>query len=532
MFQIRTIHKEDKKRGDYTVVLASRAKRSGIFYLEVQPPSKAPSAAPEKSRSSRSPYGIFSRTSAALLVGFFLFNPFLDVYADELPLADFPDPAIIAAEEEAAPPEITPVAEEIVATSTEEIFLVPQEEASTTEAVSETEEPDTVPVDIKIETALATTTDEAVLIADADTVLATSTDENVSEEESMDIAEEASSTPAITEAIAETVSETSAETAPEEPETNEEEADASNTDNTKPEQAAPPVVQIQTTNVVEHKYLFREHECTRLDDGGFYCAPPAANTGTTSNALLPRAYVESGAKNGGSKEIFFEDANGKMRITDNTADDDAPSYDKQSGLIVWHSLVKGRYQIMLYDISGSTTRQITSAEYNNTDPKVRGKSVVWQGWLNNNWEIFYVKDIAADPPLIRQISVNEQPDMFPQLSDNFVTWQSFTEGSWHVFVYNTQNGEISKISQPEAGKYENPRFALLFENRKENGEVETVGYDVLTGKEIPINSPHRASSELPEQKEKDQAVPVPSGQTGTSTSSLKNPGKDDEGRES
>jgi hypothetical protein len=245
-------------------------------------------------------------------------------------------------------------------------------------------------------------------------------------------------------------------------------------------------------------------------------------------------YVKSGAS-GGSKEIFFEDANGKVQITTNDTDDDAPSYDNQSGLIAWHSLIKGRYQIMLFDKNATTTsnptRQLTSAEHSNTDPKVRGKSIVWQGWVNNNWEIFYVKDVTLEPLKIEQITINEHPDMFPQLSDGFITWQSFFNSSWHVFVYTIENGEISQINQPEAGKYENPRFALLFENRKENGEVETVGYDVASGKEIPIKAPHTPPPAPLPQEEKDQAVPVPSGQTGTSTSPVKNPGKDDEGHE-
>jgi hypothetical protein len=284
-------------------------------------------------------------------------------------------------------------------------------------------------------------------------------------------------------------------------------------------------------NVIEKKYLFRENECTRLDDGGFYCAPPEmASTTTALNDALPRVFVQ----NDGDKEIFFEDTTGKTKITDNDFDDDAPSYDKASNLVAWHSLVKGRYQIMLSELGTSTKRQLTDVSYNNTDPKVRGKSVVWQGWVENNWEIFYIKDVTAEPLAVQQITTNEQPDMFPIISDNFITWQSFFGGSWHVFVYTIENGQISQISQPEAGRYENPRFALLFENRKENGEVETVGYDVVSGKEIPINAPGtKPVSQTPApQDEKDKAVPVPaSGGTASTSAPLKNPGKDDEGGE-
>lgn len=518
---------------------------------------------PERN-SPKNRAGIFSKTAAFLLVGLFLGNPVYNVYADELPGIISGEGGAVVSEETKEPKEtdlslistspttleeitvpetLTPTEE--TATTTDSVPLPSEEQQGAQEtlppSISETAEgvqegtgieelensttssTEVIPEPVSL---AATTTDE--IIAD-DTEVATSTEENKEpvETKSEVIAPVASSTPE------------SAEDAGEPDPTSLSESEAVEEDSPSTEQehqehtvSAPPV---QVTNIIEHKYLFREHECTRLGDGGFYCAPPeTAGTRTASSTVLPRVYVKSDAS-GGSKEIFFEDANGKVQITTNDTDDDAPSYDNQSGLIVWHSLVKGRYQIMLFDKNATTTdnpmKQLTSTEHSNTDPKVRGKSIVWQGWVNNNWEIFYIKDVTLEPFKIEQITTNEHPDMFPQLSDGFITWQSFFDSSWHVFVYTIESGEISQINQPEAGKYENPRFALLFENRKENGEVETVGYDVASGKEIPINAPHtQVPAPLP-QEEKDQAVPVPSGQTGTSTSPLKNPGKDDEGHE-
>lgn len=483
---------------------------------------------------------ILSRAFASLLVGFFLLNPLLDVYADELPI-------IPLNETEAPLPVVAPVPspELSVETSSPEIVLPPEPEATvatvsdepqpatTTEQSTQTTEQAQVNEEIREQAATTTATatsnegEEEKAAAEVIEELATTTSElpAMHNEESATSTESssASSTAAVPENTSETASD---EAVTEEPKTNEE-SEVSDPQ----EQNSAQLPQAQIVNVVEQKYLFRENECTRLDDGAFYCAPPTASSTSVSNLSLPRVYVESDAKNKGSKEIFFEDANGKVQLTDNDTDDDAPAYDKQSGFIVWHSLVKGRFQIMLYDRNSSTTRQLTGTDYNNTDPKVRGKSLAWQGWVNNNWEIFYIKDVTEEPLKISQITSNSQPDMFPIISDDFITWQSFFDGSWHVSVYNIQNGEISQISQPEAGKYENPRFALLFENRKENGEVETVGYDVASGKEIPINAPHTQVPTPSPQEEKDQAVPVPSGQTGTSTSPLKNPGKDDEGHE-
>lgn len=490
----------------------------------------------------RNSTGVLSRTLAALLVGFFALNPFLDVYADELPLLPIEVPAvpvIVSTPQElttatSSPENIIPPADtEASLSTTTENILPPLLEASTTNSTLPISDspPPTPPTPTETTSPItppATTTSE-VVVPQTEFVEIAPTPEPIADTspEGADMntntpdtqaTEENTSTPDVVVLV------------PEEVKTDEAKPEPVKTEAPRePEKAAEQTPPASIINVIEHKYLFRENECTRLDDGAFYCLPPeTASTTSVSNTSLPRVIVE---KNGGNKEIFFEDINGKKKITDNDFDDDAPAYDKNSNLIVWHSLIKGRMQIMLYDRNSGTIKQLTDTPYNNTDPKIHGKSVVWQGWVNNNWEIFY-GNIAVEPFLAQQITTNDQPDMFPMVSDGFITWQSFLGGSWRVFVYNLDNGQTSQISQPEAGKYENPRFALLFENRKENGEVETVGYDVASGKEIPINAPGtKPVSQTPApQDEKDKAVPVPaSGGTASTSAPLKNPGKDDEG---
>jgi hypothetical protein len=555
LYQIKTLQKEGEARAGYTVAIPLRGKK-----YEASFPAFPMAVRPDMRKSFlRNSFGVFSQTASALLIGLFFFNPVLDVYADEIPLIVPGEniapvlievPPVIADE---TPPTETPPDEQVrqpadfgkaeglslptdaetpstqakeaeAATSTEDVVPAPPEE-STPEIIEES----AIPKD-------AITPPETVSDEQGQTFppaggeglsLPATTTEIIIESEIIPVAEEedtASTTEAIEGEIAESpeVTETPVQ----------EEAPAPETVREVVREVIREVIVERTppapvVNVIEKKYLFRENECARLDDGGFYCAPPEmASTTVASNDALPRVFVQ----NDGDKEIFFEDTNGKTKITDNDFDDDAPSYDKQSGLVAWHSLVKGRYQIMLSDLGTSTAKQLTDVSYNNTDPKVRGKSIVWQGWVENNWEIFYVKDVTTVPLAIQQITANEQPDMFPIISDGFITWQSFAGGSWRVFVYTIENGQISQISQPDAGRYENPRFALLFENRKENGEVETVGYDVVSGKEIPINAPHVPSPAVPTPGgEEDKAVPVPAGQTSTSTTAVKNPGKDDEG---
>lgn len=547
LLQIRTIQREKREHAGYSPVVDLRVKTKKIQHPPLQPlllqeKLRARSIArgeekPEKG-FVRNSSGFVPRTFASLLVGFFLFNPLLDVYADELPLipievtaaptaaASTPQELAVATSspENSIPPADSGTA---LSTTTENILPLLSEATSTEVVASTTEAAAPTPVETIASstpiveavsvTAPATTTDETI-VADAETGSTT----DVVAEDSSTAAEVAESnlTPDDTPVLEQVETD---EAIPEPPKT--ETAREAIVEHTPP---------VSAVNVIEKKYIFRENECARLDDGGFYCAPPeTASTTVASNDAFPRVFAQNDAKSGGSKEIFFEDTNGKTKITDNDFDDDAPSYDRESNLVVWHSLIKGRYQIMFADAGTSTVKQLTDVSYNNTDPKVRGKSVVWQGWVENNWEIFYIKDVTNEPNAISRITTNEHPDMFPIISDNFITWQSFFGGSWHVSVYSVENGQISQISRPEAGKYENPRFALLFENRKENGEVETVGYDVVSGKEIPINAPHVPTPAAPSQGgEEDKAVPVPSGGATAPSTAVKNPGKDDDGSDS
>ena len=284
----------------------------------------------------------------------------------------------------------------------------------------------------------------------------------------------------------------------------------------------------EPTPIAQPKVFFKDNECTETDDGGYYCISKNLGSTTTAPVLSPRVYSEVLAN---GKEIYYEDVNGKVQITQNEYDDDAPSYDERNGIILWHALINGRYQIMSFERNSSSTgiRQLTNTSYNNTNPYVSGKGAVWQGWVNDNWEIFYVKDVTAPSFEIRQITSISQNDMFPNLSEKFITWQSFFEETWHVFVYDIETGETSQITKTINGKYENPRFALLFEKRDENGMVQTIGYDIASGKEIPISHGNSPSSPLSlPQADNDKAMPFPAS-TGTTT--VKTTEKDGEGGE-
>ena len=504
-----------------------------------------------------------SKIAASLLLVFVAGNPLVPVFADELP-PDFSDLAGQPASETLT--DETSSEQEAVETTVEDTTIAEPsienndavtDSADTAESAEstdplETVTPSTDPV-TESEDEVVTEEDTSDEITATDPVIPEVTAPD--EETTLDETETSAETPTETE---ETDDEVSAnETISSEPETTnteetiaEEEQTEAETSEDATEEISEEVAEDTTetvdqdlapasvipmpetpTPIAQPKVFFKDNECTPTDDGGYYCVAPKLGIGASSTpAISSRVYSEVGPN---GKEIYYEDVNGKTQITSNTYDDDAPSYDERSSTIVWQSLIDGRYQIMLFErnASSSETRQLTSTAYSNTNPYIKGKSAVWQSWVNDNWEIFYTKDAAIPSPEIRQITSSSQNDMFPHLSEKFITWQSFFDDTWHVFVYDLETGETSQITKTADGKYENPRFALLFEKRDENGVVQTIGYDIATGQEIPISHGDGTASAplLPiPQADNDKALPLTSAST---TTSVKNPEKDGEGGE-
>ncbi|MEX0931666.1 MAG: immunoglobulin-like domain-containing protein [Candidatus Paceibacterota bacterium] len=258
-----------------------------------------------------------------------------------------------------------------------------------------------------------------------------------------------------------------------------------------------------------NKHTFSESECVVVAEGEYYCVATegesASSTPTHSNKV--GAFVAKA--NGEDKEIFFNNGETVVQITDNEYEDDRPVYDDISGIIAWQSLRDDRFQIFTYNTITGVETQITNAGYNNTNPSLDLNTVVWQGWVNNNWEIFLSDaDIPTDET-IRPITTNVWNDMFPQIKNGVVTWQSRINDSWRVFVYNNTTGETSEVAIPAGGKIENPRFVILVENRMENGDVETYGYDVVTKETFPLGAKSNKEQEIPEHPAQEQQTTLP-----------------------
>lgn len=246
---------------------------------------------------------------------------------------------------------------------------------------------------------------------------------------------------------------------------------------------------LNSVNDDGNKFSFSENECTTVGDGTFYCAKSAS---TPTPSFTDRIFSASDAE--GDKEIYIEKAGEIAQISQNQFDDDAPYYDEVSDTAVWHRLIEGRYQIIVYDFDTEEEKQITSDRYNNMQPNRFGDTLVWQGWVGSDWEIF-----LSEGDEITMLTDNTTHDITPSINGTHIVWQSFESNAWRMKVYDIRTKTTNTIEDAEGGSIENPRFVLIYDTKFESGDVETRGYDLKSGEVVHLASvPVSLPEELPD----------------------------------
>lgn len=241
---------------------------------------------------------------------------------------------------------------------------------------------------------------------------------------------------------------------------------------------------VNTLTNDENKFSFAKNECTTAGDGTFYCM----KTNNVSEAIHTDR-IFSAIDSEGDKEIYIEKNNEITPLTSNSYDDDAPYYDEVSNTAVWHRLIDGRYQIISFDFDTEEETQLTSDRFNNMEPNRFGSATVWQGWVGNDWEIFFFEDGE-----LNMLTDNTTNDITPSVSGAYVVWQSFESNAWVMKVYDIRSRTTAIIDDESGGSIENPRFVLVYDSKQMTGDIETRGYDLKSGKVIalgllPVNLP-------------------------------------------
>ena len=240
----------------------------------------------------------------------------------------------------------------------------------------------------------------------------------------------------------------------------------------------PSVVNVQNIVTEDNFYQFSKQSCIAVGDGAYHCSNKTAD----EIGLQSIASAKQGES--GNMEIFLQTSSNKERqITANEFDDSAPNYDPESMRVVWHRLIDGRYQIILYDIMEGNESQLTFSKTNNMEPKVSDAGIVWQAWDGNDWEIMFF-----DGSYTEQLTNNDSQDVAPVIQDGYVLWNVLGSDEQQARVYSIDTKETISIEGYEGGAIANPRFVLVYDTQFENGDVVTQSFDPTTGLSEPITA--------------------------------------------
>jgi hypothetical protein len=94
--------------------------------------------------------------------------------------------------------------------------------------------------------------------------------------------------------------------------------------------------------------------------------------------------------------------------------------------------------------AGSTVIQVTDNFYSDSLPQIKGDYVVWQGKVNDNWEVFACNIYTPEAPI--RITDNNYDDISPQTDGNYVVWLGHSSAGGEVFLYNIASGTTTQIT--------------------------------------------------------------------------------------
>ena len=140
----------------------------------------------------------------------------------------------------------------------------------------------------------------------------------------------------------------------------------------------------------------------------------------------------------GFRQIYYIWQGNKHFIT-NTAYTNGEA-DTEGEYIAWMGQsANGGWQIFLYHIPTDITTQLFGSS-NNANPKVSGGKVVWEGWVEDKWQIFFFDGTKVTQLTYGDLSLN------PEIEGDFVSYgRKDTAETWRGVVYSISKKEEKEI---------------------------------------------------------------------------------------
>jgi beta propeller repeat protein len=129
--------------------------------------------------------------------------------------------------------------------------------------------------------------------------------------------------------------------------------------------------------------------------------PSLSNYLKTNNVEVGSEAVE------GYTQIYYIFDGQKKFITQGAVNSNIPVTDGEQ--IVYRQSLGGGDQLFLYNLLTQQLIQITTSD-NNTNPKIKGKNIVWEGLVDGNWQIFFYDGMKVLQLTSGDMSINADID--------------------------------------------------------------------------------------------------------------------------
>ena len=99
----------------------------------------------------------------------------------------------------------------------------------------------------------------------------------------------------------------------------------------------------------------------------------------------------------------------------------------------------------------------------------------------------------------KQITNSSRHDIAPHVRGPLIIWNSRSnDGTQSLMTYDIKDRTYTTIADGEGVSVSNPRLMVMYEAMYENGDVVMKGFDVVTGKIMPLQSlPQELPTDLP-----------------------------------
>jgi hypothetical protein len=245
---------------------------------------------------------------------------------------------------------------------------------------------------------------------------------------------------------------------------------------------------------VKNSLNFLDEHCTLLSERELYCVMPEEDG--SRGEIISFSDVQSRVMPEGNREIILQRGEVMMNISSNGDENVNPSYSKESGIVVWQRLIGDRWQISVHNLVTGSEFNLTNTTYNNVNPHIYMNTVVWQGWMDESWDIFSTTiDRYTDngEMEIKRITADKYQNTNPEVFGSVVMWQSYINNTWQVFIHDLGYGLTTQVSEGLEDN-RNARLAILWENENQE-KTDVIQFETATkrvsrivgGKVIPDN---------------------------------------------